>query len=45
MLDDLTYMDVELAARIRTAYVANTFVRSSAAPRERAEGALRRWNL
>jgi len=45
MLGDLTYMDVELAAQIRAAYVSNTHIRSSAAARERAEGALRKWSL
>jgi hypothetical protein len=45
LLADLTYMDVELAARIRAAFVANLYIRSSAASREGAEGALRRWNF
>jgi len=45
MLDDLTYMDVELAARIRSALVSNVHVRASSGSRDRAEGALRRWGL
>lgn len=45
MLDDLTYMDVELAARIKSAPVSNIDIRSSSAARQRAEGALRKWSL
>lgn len=45
MLGDLGYLDVELAARIRSAFVSNTHVRSSSGSRERAEGTMRGWNL
>jgi hypothetical protein len=45
MLGELAYMDVELAARIRSAFVSNAHVRSSSSGRERAEGVLHRWNL
>jgi hypothetical protein len=45
MVGELAYMDVELAARIRSAFVSNTHVRSSAVCQERAEGALRQWNV
>ena len=45
ILSDLAYMDVELAAGVRAAFVSNASVRSSSGGREQAEGALRRWNL